>query len=196
MIEILVVVVILAVLAALLYPVGKRALDNSRLTTCLNNLRQLSLASISYAQEHDGYLPSALGVFWQRELAPYIGIQSTPSGVELYGSDPAQKTPFTCPFVGKNNNPRRSYGINYVLQQGEAVDGYVTDPILGIQMPSKTFLFADALNTSFISVVGNMSFRHPNDACGFAFADGHVENLTSADLQRLKTAVFFRGLAY
>ncbi|OJV23832.1 MAG: hypothetical protein BGO12_03825 [Verrucomicrobia bacterium 61-8] len=177
----------------MLYPAGKRVLDEGRLSTCLGNLRQLGVAANAYAGDHNGFLPTSLGTFWQRELAPYVGITPSSSGMELYGAEASRKTIFTCPFVAKDPTPRRSYGINYRIQQDDRVDGYQSDSTFSIQAPGNTMLFADSLSTSFIGIIGNMSFRHIQDRCGVAYADGHVENVSKEDALLFKTSKFFGG---
>ena len=57
LIELLVVVAIIAVLAGLLLPGLARAKQSSLGTACLNNLRQLQLASLTYAGDHQDQLP-------------------------------------------------------------------------------------------------------------------------------------------
>ena len=57
LIELLVVIAIIAILAAMLFPVFAQARDSARATACISNLRQLALASVMYAQDHDGYFP-------------------------------------------------------------------------------------------------------------------------------------------
>ena len=54
LIELLVVVAILAVLAAILFPVFARAKDAAKGTVCLSNLRQLGLGLTMYRDDHDG----------------------------------------------------------------------------------------------------------------------------------------------
>jgi len=54
LIELLVVISIMALLIALLIPVLRSARELSQRTVCLSNLRQLTLAWIVYAEEHDG----------------------------------------------------------------------------------------------------------------------------------------------
>jgi prepilin-type N-terminal cleavage/methylation domain-containing protein len=53
LIELLVVVAIIAILMAILMPALQRAREQGKRAACLNNLRQLALAWIMYADEND-----------------------------------------------------------------------------------------------------------------------------------------------
>ena len=56
-IELLVVIAIVALLAALLLPALTKAKEQGRSSICKNNMRQLSLAMVLYADDNDDYLP-------------------------------------------------------------------------------------------------------------------------------------------
>jgi hypothetical protein len=58
-----------AILGALMFPVFARARSAARRTACMSNVKQLSLAVMMYAQDHDEKLPSAAA--WQAGTAPY-----------------------------------------------------------------------------------------------------------------------------
>src|ERR1019366_2221565 len=57
LIELLTVVAIIAVLAAILLPALSKARARSQGIFCLNNTRQLTLAWLLYADDHEGMLP-------------------------------------------------------------------------------------------------------------------------------------------
>lgn len=59
LIELLVVIAIIAILAAILVPAVTRALESSRRAACGSNLRQVAIASFSYAVDHEGALIKA-----------------------------------------------------------------------------------------------------------------------------------------
>lgn len=60
LIELLVVVAIIAVLAAILFPVFARARENARRASCMSNLKQMGLAMMMYTQDYDEHMPSYL----------------------------------------------------------------------------------------------------------------------------------------
>lgn len=57
LIEVLVVMVLIATLAAMLLPVFAAARERVRQNSCGSNLRQLGVAITMYAQDYDGYYP-------------------------------------------------------------------------------------------------------------------------------------------
>lgn len=84
LVELLVVVAVIAILAAMLLPALTRAKREALTTSCRNNLRQLAIAMQSYAAEHDDGLPPNNYVYdvatkdplertnsWAPGLAPY-----------------------------------------------------------------------------------------------------------------------------
>jgi general secretion pathway protein G len=91
LIELLTVIAIIGILAAILIPVVGQVRESARTAVCASNLRQITMAKLVYAVDHDGRIPSSSQserggfratdwVFWQagrdiREsaIAPYVG---------------------------------------------------------------------------------------------------------------------------
>jgi type II secretory pathway pseudopilin PulG len=47
------VIAIIAILAAILFPVFSQARESARQTSCLSNTKQLALSTLMYAQDYD-----------------------------------------------------------------------------------------------------------------------------------------------
>ena len=79
LIELLVVIAVIALLIALLLPMLSQSRETARNIQCINNERQLTMATLTYIQDNDGYcLPGAgpnwaEGTWWMTTLLPYHG---------------------------------------------------------------------------------------------------------------------------
>jgi prepilin-type N-terminal cleavage/methylation domain-containing protein len=79
LIELLVVIAIIAILAAILFPVFAQAKDAAKSTAALNNVKQLGLGSLMYANDNDDALPLVYATdatgqgldTWQGQVFPY-----------------------------------------------------------------------------------------------------------------------------
>lgn len=154
LIELLVVISIIAVLMSLILPAVQQAREAGRRTQCQNNLKNISLAALGFAEAHRGILPSS-GTYrdfntdgdniqntieashsWVVELLPYMDQQA------LY-----DRWTFTLPFnnptnaaVGQYNlavltcpNDKTAAGLNgalsYVCNMGYGdASADITDP--------------------------------------------------------------------
>ncbi len=64
LIELLVVIAIIAILAAILFPVFAKAREKARQASCQSNIKQITLACLMYAQDHDERLPQYYYTGW------------------------------------------------------------------------------------------------------------------------------------
>ncbi len=110
LIELLVVISIIAILAAILFPVFGRARENARRSSCQSNLKQIGLGLTQYLQDYDEKMPnSAFGAAtlktnaanykWMDAIYPYVKSQQLfvcPSDAEakytFQGNAPAEGT--------------------------------------------------------------------------------------------------------
>ena len=99
MLELLVVIVVIAILAALLFPTVRSAKDKARRTTCLNNLRQINLGVRMYSDDSRDASPSSgsAAVFTNivTLYSAYKGLMK--SYVGLMGASSPRDRLFACP---------------------------------------------------------------------------------------------------
>jgi prepilin-type N-terminal cleavage/methylation domain-containing protein/prepilin-type processing-associated H-X9-DG protein len=100
LVEMLVVIAVIAILAALLLPALSRAKASARKSACISNLRQVGLGIHLYAGDNGDTLPAApnltgddiatnhAAVFYKRLMKSYLG---------LHGASSPQDRVFACP---------------------------------------------------------------------------------------------------
>ena len=73
--ELLAVVAVLAIGAAILFPTGSRGRENARRSSCNSNLKQIGLAFMQYTKDYDDKFPPLANVSGVRsaQLTPYVG---------------------------------------------------------------------------------------------------------------------------
>lgn len=190
LIEILIVIAIISILAAILFPVFSRARENARRATCQSNLRQLGLAIIQYTQDYDERLPSAVN---EGEIGGWIYIEKRDGAGRNSILDPTRGSLY--PYV-KNKQvyicPSDSVGAKQGLSyaRGRCV-GRPGNLISIFDYPAQTLLLAEQQmggkdsstddGSGFTARDGrwNMPDRHLGNTT-ILFMDGHVKSLTAA----------------
>lgn len=191
LVELLVVICILAVLAALALPGIRTALARTNSAKCQSNLRQIGIAMNGYLNEHEQIYPSAMGkngetTPWMWRLQPYT---SMPANAMGFAPLPRAAGIFLCPEF---HPPGRevAYGLNASMDPSYSFPTW-NFRALNVPGPSTFLVVEMAVNTELFSPVsnGDVSRRHPQKSANFLFVDGHVENITE-DVPRTDTRWF------
>ncbi|MFO8082540.1 MAG: DUF1559 domain-containing protein [Armatimonadota bacterium] len=183
---------IIAILAAILFPVFARAREKARQTSCLSNVKQIGLGMNMYLQDYDESFPhralptggtveypngSTSGtMYWYMAIYPYI------NNVQI----------FSCPsysagrWHGGPTSAQISYGYNRGLCHNNSRPPIT---LAEVTYPAETAMIADtayapspprdasAMNYVFYSRLYYRTFidaRH-NEGANMAYADGHAK---------------------
>jgi prepilin-type processing-associated H-X9-DG protein len=167
---------IIAILAAILFPVFAKAREKARQTSCLSNVKQLGLAIMQYTQDYDETLPASyypgnpsISDTWYEKMDPYVKntqVLRCPSATSTY---PA-------------------YGWNYDYIGYGSSTSITVYSIGSITNPSETIMLADAGNyviyrpsrympnyqSDTLFAYNYAGARH-NEGANIAWCDGHAK---------------------
>jgi prepilin-type processing-associated H-X9-DG protein len=158
--------------------------------SCVNNLRQIGLASLMYADDNEDALPgsSHANQSWVKALQPYAG------GTNLW----------RCPR-DPNLTRRYSYAINdFLLPPGSSDRESDFSKSIAVRSQSETVLMAECQESYFGSdhfhfadsddggygpteFAGQVAVRRHGGSANYVFVDGHVEQLRWSEIRALLT---------
>lgn len=203
LIEILIVLVVVTLLAAILFAVFARVREKGRSGVCQSNLKQIALAFQQYVQENDGRYPQPVTtqvndqkLYWVNCLSPYI----------------KDRKVFFCPNLVSSRNPvfqqtNTTYEFNgFVIEQLSVsppkvrLEGNFHESI--IKSPSEVILNFDltgdaALDAKVpVSSSGCTDIAAPNapdfdmpalhsGGANYSFYDGHVKWLSPEEAAKV-----------
>ncbi len=121
LVELIVVIAVIALLAALLLPAMRAAKDKVYSISCMSNLRQNTVGFLSYGLDYNGWLPSSISSYYSRSIVDnkvigkYLGV-SIPKR-QIRGK-PAH---LMCPAIGQ-----RRIHADFQWTVGAAPNGNIT----------------------------------------------------------------------
>ncbi len=216
LIELLTVIAIIGILAAIIIPVVGSVRNKARMATSMNNLRQLGSAMQIFVNDNKQTLPvnsaNHTTHYWYRELwriiyagQPVPAIPTVPDTrdryIEVFGN-----TVFFTPLMEDVPSPR-AYGYNAYLSQFTTA-GVATNPATPLQFghvanPARTVALGDSTSINLF----RSTATGRNDGLVFCvFVDGHVDKLRppetanpnpSAEERRMpynEASTFWRGV--
>ena len=182
LVELLVVVSIICIMAALGLPISRAIVEKGNATKCLGNLRNIGMAAMSYAADNSMKLPmtSHKGAAnqWAVTLQPYA----------------SDSIKFKCPSDPAKSR-ERSFAINDMLTPNPCQAEFLDFSYLSkIDRPAETIYFAESSKYFFTDHFHFSEFygdkvplevfeelidvkRHGSSA-NYLFTDGHAEQLS------------------
>lgn len=202
LIELLVVIGIVAILAAILFPVIAKAREAGRKTVCASNLRQIGTAFAMYTGDYDECFPNTgdpmlwMGRRWRWPLQPYLAFGarrdpvdptnpniSTGRGIDILvcpsdatapGVWDATSYAYAACFY---HTPQQVNAMATTDLYGATTVGCVSQSLAQVAYPARKALASEWLSNHNPPAVG---WWQAGGARNYLFVDGHVKYLQAS----------------
>ena len=207
LVELLAVIAIIGVLAAIIIPVVFSLRASANASRCMGNLRQMAIGAQAYGNDNKGIIlpwrPPVGKAYWMTSLVPYVGVTRPPSPAVL------EDSVFMCPDETPNTKDepyytedriRTRYSLNlHITWDGDPAVAWQRRTVRynELEYPGRTFLFVDLFGAGGGGWGMGASLVYPHKKkVNVAFADGHVDALGKERMDYLCATtnhVFWRG---
>lgn len=205
LIELLIVIAIIAILAAMLFPVFAKAREAARKATCASNLRQIGMALELYVQDHDEMFVNSgdpflwMGRRWRWPLKTYlayVGRRDPNAPGDPNRSIDNNPAILFCPSdnLARQKWDSTSYAYSAAFYHTAAqvnamstADLYsassppcVAQCLAAVEWPAQKAVFGEWLSNHSPQKVGWWSW---DGSRNYLFVDGHVKHLSARQVQ-------------
>jgi prepilin-type N-terminal cleavage/methylation domain-containing protein len=129
LIELLIVIAIISILSAILFPVFGKARSSARRTACLSNVKQIGTAIGMYTSDYDGAFPNTgdpylwVGKRFRWPIMPYLGVakvSASESSADRFKSANGASNLLLCPDdVAANSFDYTSYAYSVAYYESD-----------------------------------------------------------------------------
>ena len=218
LVELLIVIAIVALLAAVLLPVFARVREQGRQTVCLSNLRQLGLATFQYAQDNDDLYPyggdpgdlttdgwkySEGGKYWSAIQQMQASHQILPNVMDGYVKD---RTLWRCPSddgfalggqdetIPMDASPSafQAFGMSYAYTTQLALEGQTLSTVRAWSHSPPYSEHSPADVPLFYDLVGHWhgGIARNEERMNFVMLDGHAVTVNRQRANELNDILF------